>query len=147
VPVVRADWTVIDDAWKADSGEFHRVVVTPAEAAAMGAGAICMYLIGGPATGEMFAGNVAAVAKAAHEADRVGLPLIVEATLPRPERTGIRGHLTPQEAGEHAQKANVKRVLLTHVSDELDELWVSKCAKRAFGGQIAIAREGAVYEA
>ena len=47
----------------------------------MGAGAICMYLIGGPATGEMFAGNVAAVAKAAREADRVGLPLIVEATL------------------------------------------------------------------
>ena len=73
--------------------------------------------------------------------------LIVEATLPRPERTGIRGHLTPQEAAEHAQKANVKRVLLTHVSDELDELWVSKCAKRAFGGPIAVAREGAVYEA
>ena len=81
VPVVRADWTVIDEDWKADSGEFHRVVVSPAEAAALGAGAICMYLIGGPATGEMFAGNVAAVAKAAHEAGRVGLPLIVEATL------------------------------------------------------------------
>lgn len=81
VPIVRADWTVVDEEWKADSGEFHRVVVTPAEAAAMGAGAICMYLIGGPATGEMFAGNVAAVAKAAHEAGRVGLPLIVEATL------------------------------------------------------------------
>ena len=81
VPVVRADWTVVDEAWKADSGEFHRVVVTPAEASAMGAGAICMYLIGGPATGEMFAGNVSAVAKAAHEAHRVGLPLIVEATL------------------------------------------------------------------
>ena len=62
----------LDEAWKADSGEFHRVVVTPAEASAMGAGAICMYLIGGPATGEMFAGNVAAVAKAAREADRVG---------------------------------------------------------------------------
>ena len=28
--------------------------------------------------------------------------LIVEATLPRPERTGIRGHLTPEEAAEHA---------------------------------------------
>jgi ribonuclease BN (tRNA processing enzyme) len=73
--------------------------------------------------------------------------LIVEATLPRPERTGVRGHLTPQEAAEHACKANVKRVLLTHVSDELDELWVCKCAKRAFDGPIEIAREGAVYEA
>jgi ribonuclease BN (tRNA processing enzyme) len=41
----------------------------------------------------------------------------------------------------------VKRVLLTHVSDELDELWVRNCAKRAFAGPIAVAREGAVYEA
>ena len=30
--------------------------------------------------------------------------LIVEATLPRPERTGVRGHLTPEEAGEHARR-------------------------------------------
>jgi ribonuclease BN (tRNA processing enzyme) len=73
--------------------------------------------------------------------------LIVEATLPRPERTGVRGHLTPEEAGECACKANVKRVLLTHVSDELDELWVRSCAKRAFAGPISVAREGAVYEA
>jgi ribonuclease BN (tRNA processing enzyme) len=73
--------------------------------------------------------------------------LIVEATLPRPERTGIRGHLTPEEAGEHASKAGVKRVLLTHVSDELDALWVKKCARRAFKGPIEVAREGAVYEA
>jgi ribonuclease BN (tRNA processing enzyme) len=73
--------------------------------------------------------------------------LIVEATLPRPERTGIRGHLTPEEAGEHASKAGVKRVLLTHVSDELDTLWVKKCARRAFNGPIDVAREGAVFEA
>ena len=73
--------------------------------------------------------------------------LIVEATLPRPERTGVRGHLTPQEAAEHATKACVKRVLLTHVSDELDRLWIRKCAKLAFDGPIDIAREGAVYEA
>src|SRR6185436_21169020 len=62
--------------------------------------------------------------------------LIVEATLPRPERTGIRGHLTPQEAGQHASKAGVRRVLLTHLSDELDELWVRKCATDAFHGPI-----------
>ena len=72
--------------------------------------------------------------------------LIVEATLPRPERTGIRGHLTPEEAAEHALRADVKRVLLTHVSDELDELWVRKCACRAFAGPVEVAREGAVYE-
>jgi ribonuclease BN (tRNA processing enzyme) len=73
--------------------------------------------------------------------------LIVEATLPRPERTGIRGHLTPEEAGEHASRAGVKRVLLTHVSDELDTLWVKKCARRSFNGPIEVAREGAVFEA
>jgi ribonuclease BN (tRNA processing enzyme) len=73
--------------------------------------------------------------------------LIVEATLPRPERTGIRGHLTPEEAADHACRAGVKRVLLTHISDELDELWVRKCARRAFNGTIEIAEEGAVYEA
>jgi ribonuclease BN (tRNA processing enzyme) len=71
--------------------------------------------------------------------------LVVEATLPRPERTGVRGHLTPQEAAEHATRAGVKRVLLTHVSDELDELWVLKCARAAFDGPIDVAREGAVY--
>ena len=80
-PVVRAAGTGVDDAGKAEAGEHHRVVVTLAEAAALGAGAICMYLIGGPGPGEMFADNVAAVAKAAHEARRAGLPLIVEATL------------------------------------------------------------------
>src|SRR5207244_3463772 len=31
--------------------------------------------------------------------------LMLEATLPRPERTGIRGHLTPAEAGDHGQRA------------------------------------------
>ena len=72
--------------------------------------------------------------------------LIVEATLPRPERTGIRGHLTPAEAGEHASRANVKQVLLTHVSDELDELWVQRCASDAFAGPVFVAREGAVYD-
>ena len=72
--------------------------------------------------------------------------LIVEATLPRPERTGVRGHLTPAEAAEHALRANVKHVLLTHVSDELDELWVRKCACRVFSGPVSVAREGAVYE-
>jgi ribonuclease BN (tRNA processing enzyme) len=73
--------------------------------------------------------------------------LIVEATLPRPERTGIRGHLTPEEAGEHAKRAGVKRVLLTHVSDELDQLKVRRRAKQAFEGPIEVATEGAVYEA
>ena len=81
VPVLRADWTVINDDWKRDSGEHYKVMLSPTDAHAMGAGAICMYLIMGPAEGETFANNVEAVARAAVEAHRVGLPIIVEATL------------------------------------------------------------------
>jgi len=72
--------------------------------------------------------------------------LLVEATLPRPERTGIRGHLTPAEAGEHARRAGARRAVLTHISDELDETWARKQGEAAFGGPVEMARDGAVYE-
>jgi ribonuclease BN (tRNA processing enzyme) len=71
--------------------------------------------------------------------------LLIEATLPRPERTGVRGHLTPGEAGEHARAAGAKRVVLTHISDELDATWARTEASKAFGAPIDVAREGAVY--
>ena len=72
--------------------------------------------------------------------------LIVEATLPRPERTGVRGHLTPREAGEHAKLAGAKRVVLTHISDELGEEWAREQASAAYGGPVEVAREFAEYE-
>ena len=72
--------------------------------------------------------------------------LLVEATLPRPERTGIRGHLTPAEAGEHARQAGAKRAVITHISDELDGEWAREQASEAFGGPVEVAREGDVYE-
>jgi ribonuclease BN (tRNA processing enzyme) len=72
--------------------------------------------------------------------------LMVEATLPRPEREGERGHLTPVEAGEHGRRAGVKRLVITHFSDELDPDWAKDEAERGFGGQVEVAREGAVYE-
>jgi ribonuclease BN (tRNA processing enzyme) len=72
--------------------------------------------------------------------------LLIEGTLPRPERTGVRGHLTPEEAGEHARKAGVKRVVITHISDELGDEWAREQAERGFGGPVEIAREGATYE-
>jgi ribonuclease BN (tRNA processing enzyme) len=72
--------------------------------------------------------------------------LIIEATLPRPERTGIRGHLTPAEAGEHARRAGAKRVVLTHISDELDAEWAREEGSKAFGGPVEVARAGDVYE-
>jgi ribonuclease BN (tRNA processing enzyme) len=72
--------------------------------------------------------------------------LLVEATLPRPERTGIRGHLTPAEAGEHARRAGAKRVVLTHISDELDAEWARAQGSEAFGADVALAREGDVFD-
>jgi ribonuclease BN (tRNA processing enzyme) len=71
--------------------------------------------------------------------------LMLEATLPAPESEGPRGHLTPGEAGEHGAKARAGRLVLTHITDELDEQWVRTEAERAFGGPVDIAREGAVY--
>ncbi len=72
--------------------------------------------------------------------------LLIEATLPRPERTGIRGHLTPKEAGEHAQAAGAKRVVLTHISDELDATWARKQAESVFTGPVELASDGATFE-
>ena len=72
--------------------------------------------------------------------------LLIEATLQRPERTGVRGHLTPREAGEHGRDANVKRVVLTHISDELDASWAQAEAADAFRGPVEVAHEGAVYD-
>ena len=72
--------------------------------------------------------------------------LFVEATLPRPERSGIRGHLTPGEAGDHARRAGAGRVVLTHISDELDAEWAREEGAAAFGGPVEVARAGDVFE-
>ena len=71
--------------------------------------------------------------------------LLIEATLPRPERSGERGHLTPREAGEHGRDSGAKRLVLTHISDELDHLWAKKEASAVFSGPVDVAHEGAVY--
>jgi ribonuclease BN (tRNA processing enzyme) len=72
--------------------------------------------------------------------------LLIEATLPRPERTGIRGHLTPGEAGEHGHRARAARLVLTHYSDELDAGWARAQAEETYGGPVELAQDGAVYE-
>jgi ribonuclease BN (tRNA processing enzyme) len=71
--------------------------------------------------------------------------LLIEATLPRPERTGVRGHLTAREAGEHGRLAGARRLVLTHYSDELDPEWARAEAADSFGGPVELASEGAVY--
>jgi len=71
--------------------------------------------------------------------------LLIEATLPRPERDGVRGHLTPAEAGQHGRDAGARRLVITHVSDELGERWARGEAEKTFGSAVEVAREGAVY--
>ncbi len=71
--------------------------------------------------------------------------LLIEATLPRPERTGMRGHLTPGEAGDHARRAGAKRLVVTHFSDELDPEWIRAEATAGFAGAVELAQEGAEY--
>jgi ribonuclease BN (tRNA processing enzyme) len=71
--------------------------------------------------------------------------LMLEATLPRPEREGPRGHLTPSEAGEHAARCRAGELVLTHISDELDAQWARDEASRTFGGPVSVAEEGAVF--
>lgn len=72
--------------------------------------------------------------------------LLLEATLPRPERDGVRGHLTPAEAGDHGTRAKAGRVVLTHISDELDQGWARDQAAARFAGPVEVAADGAVFE-
>jgi ribonuclease BN (tRNA processing enzyme) len=71
--------------------------------------------------------------------------LLIEATLPRPERDGTRGHLTAREAGEHGKGARAHRLVLTHYSDELDPALTRSDGADGFGGPVELAAEGAVY--
>ncbi|HMS62540.1 MAG TPA: MBL fold metallo-hydrolase [Solirubrobacteraceae bacterium] len=72
--------------------------------------------------------------------------LLIESTLPRPERSGVRGHLTCEEAGDHGRRAGAKRLVLTHISDELDVDDAAAGAADTFGAPVEVASDGAVFE-
>jgi DhnA family fructose-bisphosphate aldolase class Ia len=65
----------------AGEAEEYRTLLHPAEAAAMGADALVMFLMLGNAQDSITADNIEAVARAAAEAHKVGLPIIVETVL------------------------------------------------------------------
>ncbi len=72
--------------------------------------------------------------------------LMLEASLPFPiPDDDSRGHLTATEAGEHAAACEAARLVLTHITDELDHDAALADAARAYHGPIEIARTGAVY--
>lgn len=78
----------------------------------------------------------------AHETDL----LMLESAVAQPSTDGVRGHLTPSEAGMHGRRASARRLVLTHISQDVDSDWARAEAERAFGGPVEIAHEGAVYE-
>ena len=72
--------------------------------------------------------------------------LFLESTITEPERDGPRGHMTPAEAGEHGRRAGARRLVLTHISDELDPVAAVASAAEHFGPGVEIAAEGARFE-
>lgn len=74
--------------------------------------------------------------------------LIAEATLPEPDPAppAERGHMCAREAGELAARAGVGRLVLTHISDELDPSRALAMAAEGFDGPVEIAAEGSSYE-
>ena len=80
------------------------------------------------------------------EAARGNELLLAEATLGNPELEWPRGHMTATEAGEIAAAAGVDRLVLTHISDELDVEAARASAAAVFDGPVELAAEGAVYE-
>jgi len=73
--------------------------------------------------------------------------LIAEATLVEPDPAPLeeRGHMSAREAGELAASAGVRRLVLTHISDELDPTHALAEARAGFAGPVEIAAEGAAY--
>ncbi len=72
--------------------------------------------------------------------------LFLEATITEPEVDGPRGHMTPGEAGEQARLAGARRLVLTHMSDELDPAAAVAAASARFGSGVEIAAEGASFD-
>jgi ribonuclease BN (tRNA processing enzyme) len=67
--------------------------------------------------------------------------LILECSFP--DNRKIKGHLTPTEAAEIAEKAKCKHLILTHIYPPIEELEAeiqSKCPK-IFSGKISIAQD------
>jgi len=55
-------------------------------------------------------------------------------------------HLTPADAGEHAKRAGVKRLVITHVPPWYDRDTQTIHARRTFPGEVLTATPGAVFE-
>lgn len=71
---------------------------------------------------------------------------LCEAALgPSGTEAGQRGHLNAQEAGELAQRAGVKHLVLTHYSAKADPKALRDAAAQVFYGKISVADDGMTF--
>jgi ribonuclease BN (tRNA processing enzyme) len=68
--------------------------------------------------------------------------LISEASLYNEQYGKVKGHLTSGEAGDLAKKANVKRLVLTHLPHYGDHKTLIQQAKKRYSGEVLLAKEG-----
>lgn len=71
--------------------------------------------------------------------------LIAEASLTEPDTDVPRGHMTPFEAGALGRAAGVRRLMVSHFSDEMGIDWVREEAIRGHRGDVIIAAAGAEH--
>ncbi|MGH3366250.1 MAG: MBL fold metallo-hydrolase [Nocardioidaceae bacterium] len=77
-------------------------------------------------------------------ADRTDL-LLCEASFLENHHNPPNLHLTGRQAGEHATRAGVRRLVLTHIPPAIDSKQVLREAEATYSGDIEVARTGAVY--
>jgi ribonuclease BN (tRNA processing enzyme) len=63
--------------------------------------------------------------------------LILEAGLPRPSPQ----HITPEQAGQIAQEAGAKRLLLTHFYPRVEKINIGKRVRKYYHGSVILARD------
>jgi ribonuclease BN (tRNA processing enzyme) len=75
--------------------------------------------------------------------------LMVEAALPAAydgPSEAREGHLGPEDAGQMAKEAGVRRLVLTHATDLMDLEESRSVAEGIFGGPVEMAREGSSWQ-
>jgi len=65
--------------------------------------------------------------------------LILECS--RPDNKKVKGHLTPSLCGKIATKAKVKKLILTHLTPECDNIDIKEQCKKEFNGNIVLAKD------
>lgn len=100
-----------------------------------------------PAGGRIVFGSDGRFSERLIEAARDADVLIAEATLAEPDPGPVekRGHMSAGEAGELAARAGVARLVLTHISDELDHERALAEAAVAYAGPVEVAAEGSAW--